>query len=315
LRRNNSQQSEKEKDRADLEALAKEMKGLNITDFSGVTIEEIEQKWSSVKSTSVERKEALNHELKLQNANDATCRNFAEKAKNFSQWMQSHKEQLSTSKGDLEKQLEALHPLRAAYDAKRKDLEELESINKQVETSGVKRNPYTDLTLRTVVSEYEQLGAAMAKQETLLTNEIMSKKNADVTPEQLNEFKEVFKHFDRNRDGTLGRLEIKACLQALGDEPTESELDGIMNTWDPKHNGISFEAFTNMMVGRNKDTDSKEEMLTAFKDLANDKDFVTEEDLRKVMTSERVNFLLQKMPKYHNGTGYDYKAWVEMAYK
>jgi len=305
---------QKEKDLGELASLAKEMKSLNISDFSGVTIEELNEKWNAVKSLSVERKEALNHELGLQKTKDTAAKNFAEKAKNFNQWVHSQKEQLSSSKGDLEHQLEAIHPMRTAFGAKKKDLEELETLSKQFESAGVKRNPYTDLTLRSLHSEYDQLGAAMAKQETLLNNEILSKKNADVSPEQLNEFNEVFKHFDKNKDGTLARLEIKACLQALGDEPSESELDGIMNTWDPQHTGVSFQAFTNMMISRNKDTDSKDEMLIAFKDIANDKDFVTEEDLRKVMTSERVKFLLEKMPKYPNG-GYDYKAWVELAYK
>jgi Ca2+-binding EF-hand superfamily protein len=78
---------------------------------------------------------------------------------------------------------------------------------------------------------------------------------------------------------------------------------------------VSFQAFSNFMIQKNKDSDSKEEILIAFKELANDKDFVTEEDLRKVMSNERVAFLLERMPKYHSGQGYDYKAWVEIAYK
>jgi hypothetical protein len=172
--------------------------------------------------------------LQVQKQNDVLSKNFAEKAKNFSEWIHHQKEQLASTKGDLEQQLNELQALYHAYEAKRKDYSDLESLNKQLESAGVKRNRYTDLTLRTVLSEFEQLGAATAKQETLLTNEIISKKNADVSPEQLNEFKEVFKHFDRNNDQTLGRVEFKACLQALGDEPTESELDAILNTVDPE---------------------------------------------------------------------------------
>jgi len=211
--------------------------------------------------------------------------------------------------------LERLQALRTEYDGKQKDFGELEAINKQVEAAGIKHNKHTDISMRTVQSEYEQLGTAMAKQETLLTNEIMIKKNSDISPEQLNEFKEVFKHFDKNRDGSLGRLEMKACLQALGDEPSDSELDNIMKTVDPENKGVVFEAFTNFMIKRTKDTDSRDEILIAFKELANDKDFVTEEDLRKVMSNDKVAYLLQRMPKYGSGTGYDYKAWVEQAYQ
>jgi len=309
------EQTEKAKEHAELKSLAEQMKALNITDFSGVTIEELNEKWTSIGTVGKERKQALQKELEVQRHNDSLSKNFAEKAKAFSQWVHGQKEKLAATKGALEQQLEELQVLHTAYEAKRKDYNDIEAINKQVEAAGVKRNRYTDLTLRTLYSEYEQLGSATAKQETLLTNEIMAKKNADVSPEQLNEFKEVFKHFDKNHDGTLGRVEFKACLQALGDEPTESELDKIMSSVDPENKGIGLQAFSNFMIQRNKDSDSKDEILIAFKELANDKDFVSEQDLRKVMTNERVAFLLERMPKYHNGEGYDYKAWVEIAYK
>jgi len=145
----------------------------------------------------------------------------------------------------------------------------------------------------------------------------MSKKNADITPEQLNELKEVFKHFDKNRDGTLGRLELKACLQALGDEPSETELNDIMAAVDQDGKGVVFTSFSNFMSQRLKDKDSKDEILESFKELAGGKEFVTEEDLRRVMPTDKVNFLISKMPKYASSevAGFDYKAWVDVAYQ
>jgi Ca2+-binding EF-hand superfamily protein len=73
-----------------------------------------------------------------------------------------------------------------------------------------------------------------------LTNEILAKKNSDITPEQLNEFKEVFQHFDKDKNGALSRIEFKACLQALGDEPTEHELDEILRKLDAEGKGKEF---------------------------------------------------------------------------
>jgi len=221
---------------------------------------------------------------------------------------------LAAVKGELEQQLTHVQGLQGQHESKRGVLNELEAINKEIEAAGVRRNRYTDLSVRTLQSEYEQLSTATAKQETLLTNEILTKKNADVSVEQLNEFQEVFKHFDKNHDGTLGRLELKACLQALGDEPGESELTDIMAALDRDGKGVNFQNFSNFMAQRFKDKDSKDELFESFKELANGKDFVTEEDLRRVMPTEKVNYLLAKMPK-HSAGGYDYKAWVEQAYQ
>jgi actinin alpha len=143
----------------------------------------------------------------------------------------------------------------------------------------------------------------------------MLKKNADVSPAQLKEFKEVFDHFDRDQNGILTRVEFKACLQTLGDEPTDHELDAIMKSVDPENKGITFDKFTEFMVHRTKDSDTKEEMFESFKSLANDKEFITEEDLRRVMPNDKVQYLLQRMPKYKDvAGGYDYRAWVEEAY-
>jgi Ca2+-binding EF-hand superfamily protein len=87
-----------------------------------------------------------------------------------------------------------------------------------------------------------------------------------------------------------------------------------MKNVDPDGKGISFDKFTEHMIKRTKDTDSRDEIMDSFKALANDKEFVTETDLRKVLTNDRVNYLISHMPKYSGADGYDYKAWVDQAY-
>jgi len=312
-----NEMKQKEQEHANLQKLVADMKAAGVTDFSGVTIEEINEQWNATKKLSEERHVALQKEHERQKANDALCVKFAAGAKDLSSWAQGMKDQLAVAKGELEQQLDNLQGLRTQYDQKQSALGGLESLNKQIEAAGVHRNTHTDISLRTLQSEYDQLGAAMGKQETLLTNEIMSKKNADVTPEQLNELKEVFKHFDKNHDGTLGRLELKACLQALGDEPSESELTDIMAACDKDGKGVSFASFSTFMSQRMKDKDSKDEIMESFKELAGGKDFVTEEDLRRVMPTDKVNYLISKMPRYKSSevVGYDYKAWVNVAYQ
>jgi hypothetical protein len=74
---------------------------------------------------------------------------------------------------------------------------------------------------------------------------------------------------------------------------------------------VSFEAFSGFMVQKTKDTDSQSEILDSFKALANDKDFVTAEDLNRAMDTERVKYLLSVLPPYAGVEGgYDYKKWI-----
>jgi hypothetical protein len=204
----------------ELSDLAATMKAEGITDFSGVTIEEINDKWNNVSAGSDERKIALEKELARQKSNDTIRRNFAEKAKSFNNWLVQQKEAL-VAKGSLEEQLSVAQAQRIKLGSEGKEqLSAVEEINKSAEAAGIKNYKYTDLSLRTLRVEFEQLEAANDKQEKLLTNEIMMKKNADVTAEQLAEFKDVFHYFDRDGNGTLQRKELKACLQSLGEEPT-----------------------------------------------------------------------------------------------
>jgi len=59
------------------------------------------------------------------------------------------------------------------------------------------------------------------------------------------------------------------------------------------------------------DSESRDQILEAFKTLAGDKEFVLEEDLRRALPAEKVNYLVQHMPLYKGQAGsYDYAAWA-----
>jgi len=311
------QHNEKASSYNELVALAATMKENNVTDFSGVTIEDITAKWQSIGHAAEKRNQSTQEELQRQKSNDLLRKEFADLATALVSWIESQRDALAASKGALEEQLAAVRTQVSKYESAGKSkVEQLEKSNQKLESAAINTNNYTNLSYRTVVVQYEQLKSAMEKQEKLLTNEIVLKKNADVSPEQLNEFKEVFQHFDRDGNGTLSRIELKAVMQTLGDEPTESDMDQIFAKLDPeKTGGVTFERFTSFMVEKTKDTVSKDEILESFKSLANDKEFVTEEDLRKVMSNERVAYLMEHMPAYEAvAGGKDYRKWVEQAF-
>jgi hypothetical protein len=80
------------------------------------------------------------------------------------------------------------------------------------------------------------------------------------------EFKEAFSLFDKDGDGTITTKELGTVMRSLGQNPTEAELQDMINEVDADGNGtIDFPEFLTMMARKMKDTDSEEEILEAFK--------------------------------------------------
>jgi len=298
-----------------LMALAETMQKAGVTDFSGVTPDEISNKWNAIVAASDQRSQALDAELSRQKTNDALCVQFADRARGCREYLHSQQEALAGLHGlALAEQLAAVRERRSAFEVRSAELiRDLDTVNQQLEAAGVTRNPHSDVTMRMIESEFRQLRAAIDTQEKMLAEEEKRQKTSDVSNEQIEEFKQVFDHFDRDRSGQLSRLEFKACLQTLGDELTDPELDSIMSQIAPDGK-ISFQAFSKFMIDRTKDSDSTPVILESFKSLASDKEFITEEDLRRSLSTEKANFLMAHMPKYEGVPGgYDYHKWVQDA--
>ncbi|KAF3692747.1 Calmodulin [Channa argus] len=87
-----------------------------------------------------------------------------------------------------------------------------------------------------------------------------------LTEEQIAEFKEAFSLFDKDGDGTITTKELGTVMRSLGQNPTEAELQDMINEVDADGNGtIDFPEFLTMMARKMKDTDSEEEIREAFR--------------------------------------------------
>jgi len=112
--------------------------------------------------------------------------------------------------------------------------------------------------------------------------------------------------------------EFAACLKALGINISDDQVDKLHASIGKAVPGkIIFQEFVDYMVSRTEESDSPSTVKNAFKMVAADKAFVTEEDLRRVpgLSSDTIEFLLQTMPRTKEGFGFEYGAFTDSQYK
>ncbi|CAG8053197.1 unnamed protein product [Penicillium olsonii] len=137
-------------------------------------------------------------------------------------------------------------------------------------------------------AEASALGPPPPSGETTLTGHLRHAILADsLTEEQVSEYKEAFSLFDKDGDGQITTKELGTVMRSLGQNPSESELQDMINEVDADNNGtIDFPEFLTMMARKMKDTDSEEEIREAFKVFDRDNNgFISAAELRHVMTS------------------------------
>ncbi|GAA5965541.1 hypothetical protein JCM8115_001565 [Rhodotorula mucilaginosa] len=101
------------------------------------------------------------------------------------------------------------------------------------------------------------------------------------------QFKEAFSLFDKDGDGKITTRELGTVMRSLGQNPSEAELQDMINEVDADGNGtIDFPEFLTMMARKMKDSDSEEEVREAFKVFDKDGNgFISAAELRHVMTN------------------------------
>merc|ERR1739842_211341 len=108
-----------------------------------------------------------------------------------------------------------------------------------------------------------------------------------LTEEQIAEFKEAFSLFDKDGDGTITTKELGTVMRSLGQNPTEAELQDMINEVDADGNGtIDLPEFLSLMARCHQDTEGEEELIEAFKVFDRDGNgFISAAEVHHVMTN------------------------------
>ncbi|XP_076098159.1 calmodulin-alpha-like isoform X1 [Mytilus galloprovincialis] len=109
----------------------------------------------------------------------------------------------------------------------------------------------------------------------------------NLTPEQIQEYREAFKMFDKDGDGTITTKELGTVMRSLGQNPSSQELEDMVNEVDVDGNGeIDFEEFVMMMAKKVQDADTEKELKEAFSVFDQDGDgFINTKELKQVMAN------------------------------
>jgi len=243
------------------------------------------------------------------------CKEFAEKAEAFHTWMEDYKNQ-EAAEGTPEQQLEALKKVSETINTEgNKKKDELVSLDNQINEAGVKENSETVHTVASLNVEYDGLLDIIKSRLALLEQQINSAKYS-LPPDQIKEFIELFNQFDKDGAGCLNWYQFKACLSALGEDVSDENVKKIIREVDKDGNEtIDRDEFIEYMTKKLSDSDSKEDIIAAFKDIADGRDFVTLSELNSLLPPDQVKYIEQNAPrKEGQPDAIDFAKWMETAF-
>eukprot|EP01057_Protomagalhaensia_wolfi_P001248 Protomagalhaensia_wolfi_Nauph_80__1247@NODE_1736_length_1371_cov_205_636637_g1351_i0_p1_GENE_NODE_1736_length_1371_cov_205_636637_g1351_i0NODE_1736_length_1371_cov_205_636637_g1351_i0_p1_ORF_typecomplete_len154_score37_38EFhand_7/PF13499_6/3_8e22EFhand_7/PF13499_6/1_1e13EFhand_6/PF13405_6/3_3e11EFhand_6/PF13405_6/0_00055EFhand_6/PF13405_6/4_3e10EFhand_6/PF13405_6/1_9e02EFhand_8/PF13833_6/0_00028EFhand_8/PF13833_6/9_7e16EFhand_8/PF13833_6/0_00046EFhand_8/PF13833_6/8_4e06EFhand_1/PF00036_32/4_1e09 len=147
-----------------------------------------------------------------------------------------------------------------------------------------------------------------------------------LSEEQIADFKEAFNLFDKDGDGLITAEELGIVMKNLGQNPTDGELQDMLNEVDADGNGtIDFTEFLSVMAKTVKESDHAEELLAAFRVFDRDGDgFISGTELREVMSAlgekledDELEEMLREAKSSSSGESslIDYSGFVRMLNK
>uniref|UniRef100_A0A8C5GD04 EF-hand domain-containing protein n=1 Tax=Gouania willdenowi TaxID=441366 RepID=A0A8C5GD04_GOUWI len=276
--------------------------------------------WRNLQKIIKERELELQKEQRRQEENDKLRQEFAQHANAFHQWLQETRYSpaplescMVEESGTLESQLEATKRKHQEIRAMRSQLKKIEDLGAAMEEALILDNKYTEHSTVGLAQQWDQLDQLGMRMQHNLEQQIQARNTTGVTEEALKEFSMMFKHFDKEKSGRLNHQEFKSCLRSLGydlpmveeGEP-DPEFEAILDTVDPNRDGnVSLQEYMAFMISREtENVKSSEEIESAFRALsAENKPYVTKEELYQNLTKEQADYCLSHMKPYLDSKG------------
>ncbi|KAA0719870.1 Spectrin alpha chain, non-erythrocytic 1 [Triplophysa tibetana] len=307
--------SSAEADFSQLAELDRQIKSYQVSSnpYTWFTMNALEETWRNLQKIIKERELELQKEQRRQEENDKLRQEFAQHANAFHQWLQETRSCMVEESGTLESQLEATKRKHQEIRAMRSQLKKIEDLGAAMEEALILDNKYTEHSTVGLAQQWDQLDQLGMRMQHNLEQQIQARNTTGVTEEALKEFSMMFKHFDKEKSGRLNHQEFKSCLRSLGydlpmveeGEP-DPEFESILDIVDPNRDGnVSLQEYMAFMISREtENVKSSEEIESAFRALsAENKPYVTKEELYQNLSKEQADYCISHMKPYLDGKG------------
>ncbi|KAL5008516.1 hypothetical protein ScPMuIL_014097 [Solemya velum] len=144
---------------------------------------------------------------------------------------------------------------------------------------------------------------------------------SQLTEDKVQEYREAFRMYDKDRDGIIATQKLGTVLRALGHNPTELEIQEMIDEVDSEGTGfVDFESFLDVVTSRDIDDEDHEVALReAFKMFDRDGNgFIDADELRICMmnlgeklTKEEVEEMIKEVDIDFDGR-MDYEEFVKL---
>eukprot|EP00310_Coccolithus_braarudii_P020888 CAMPEP_0183342814 /NCGR_PEP_ID=MMETSP0164_2-20130417/8859_1 /TAXON_ID=221442 /ORGANISM="Coccolithus pelagicus ssp braarudi, Strain PLY182g" /LENGTH=152 /DNA_ID=CAMNT_0025513511 /DNA_START=10 /DNA_END=468 /DNA_ORIENTATION=- len=141
---------------------------------------------------------------------------------------------------------------------------------------------------------------------------------ATLSERAIQEYREAFALFDKDKDGYISAEELATVMRSMGHSPTPAdmrELIGDSNgSYTQRGGKIDFQHFCQLMAQKMKDVDSEQELRDAFRVLdANNNGYIKTAELQKVCAnlgeeldeSELYDMVLEAISNFDGKIYYD----------
>lgn len=275
-------------------------------------LSDLEECWRSLLAAETSRRRLINE--RIREIKETLQREYADLANAFQDKLNGTSSSLANlpAEAELSAQLDSINEIATRIPDLEASLPKLQACADKCSEAGIEENDYTVYAVDDLTFDLGLVKLALKKKTGFIENQMIARQKSNLTPQQLEEFENTFRHFDRDNSNSLSFHEFKAGLAGLGNYMEDAEIEATFKTVCRGGDSVNFEQFLEYMVSITEDRTTMAQLLDSFHVIANGKDHVTEMDMKVgQLDSSAIAFLTSQMPRSESKQdAYDFKTYL-----